>query len=222
VRRDSIFEAVATCIPSIFSYVVSAYETPSSLIYETYTLQSSEGSNKVTRWVPFSSALLSQKHFPKFHELLQQDILTTSHWVTQSKTSVVKSSSFRWKHQKLDLILIMQNVRLLSPAESRSDWMSSGLFYLEPSMDENILLGSPLYNDGFLPILNSHIASLSTMSKRLKLMSSHEAFFLYRNLLSIPKLLHLLCSSPCWETPIIANVVCSQQTTISELLNISI
>jgi len=37
VRRDSTFEAVATCIPSIFSYVVSAYETPSSLIYGTYT-----------------------------------------------------------------------------------------------------------------------------------------------------------------------------------------
>jgi len=42
VRRDSIFEAVATCIPSIFSYIVSAYETPSSMIYGTYTLQSSE------------------------------------------------------------------------------------------------------------------------------------------------------------------------------------
>jgi len=47
VCRDSIFEAVATGIHSINSYVVSAYETPSSLIYGTYTvdytLQSSEG-----------------------------------------------------------------------------------------------------------------------------------------------------------------------------------
>jgi len=98
--------------------------------------------------------------------------------------------------------------------ESRSDWSSSGLHYLEPSMAATFLLGSPLYNDGFLPILNSHSASLSTMSKRLKLMSSHEAFFLYRNSLSIPKWLHLLRSSPCWETPILANVDCSQRKTI--------
>jgi len=40
--------------------------------------------------------------------------------------------------------------------ESRSDWSSSGMHYLEPSMAATIMLGSPLYNDGFLPILNSH------------------------------------------------------------------
>jgi len=53
-------------------------------------------------------------------------------------------------------------------------------------------------------------------------MSSHEAFFLYRNSLSILKWLHLLRSSPCWETPILANVDCSQRMTISELLNVSL
>jgi len=43
VRRDCIFESVATHLPSILPYVISSYESPSSLLHGSYTLQSSEG-----------------------------------------------------------------------------------------------------------------------------------------------------------------------------------
>ena len=43
VRRDSIFEVVANKIPEILPYVISSYETSSSLYHGSFTLQSSEG-----------------------------------------------------------------------------------------------------------------------------------------------------------------------------------
>jgi len=44
------------------------------------------------------------------------------------------------------------------------------------------------------------IYMLFTISQRLLLMSGQEAFFLFKNCLTMPKWLHLLRSSPCFES----------------------
>jgi len=43
VRRDCIFESVATHLPSLLSYVISSNESPSYLLHGSYTLHSAEG-----------------------------------------------------------------------------------------------------------------------------------------------------------------------------------
>jgi len=43
VRRDCIFESVATNLSSLSRYVISSYESPSFLLNGSYTLHSSEG-----------------------------------------------------------------------------------------------------------------------------------------------------------------------------------
>jgi len=43
VRRDSIFETVASKFPELLPYVLSSYEFPASLSHGCFTLLSSEG-----------------------------------------------------------------------------------------------------------------------------------------------------------------------------------
>jgi len=89
------------------------------------------------------------------------DDITLSDTV-QNLTGEIKK--FQKEALKIGLDLNHAKCEIIGLTEFRSDWSSSGLHYLEPSMAATNLLGSPLYNDRFLPILNSHSASLSTMS----------------------------------------------------------
>jgi len=159
MRRDSIFEAVATGIPSIFSYIVLAYETPSSLIYGTYTLQSSEGVQR-TFSLAISDALY--KISCSFTAGYLDDITLSDK--VQNLTGEIKK--FQKEALKIGLDVNRAKSEIIGLTdESRSDWSSSGMHYLEPSMAATILVGLPFYNYGFLPILNSHSAFLSSMSK---------------------------------------------------------
>jgi len=76
--------------------------------------------------------------------------------------------------------------------ESRAKWHSTGLKFHEPLQSDVRALGSPIYACGFQSSMDHYCTVLIKMNARLKFMSAHEAFFLYRNYLSIPKLLHLL------------------------------
>ena len=63
------------------------------------------------------------------------------------------------------------------------------------------ILGSPILESGIKNTLSKKRSILSQMSSRLLLIGSHPALFLLRNCFSIPKLLYILRSAPCYESP---------------------
>ena len=61
------------------------------------------------------------------------------------------------------------------------------------------LLGSPLYLESAPLHLKAKAKVLDSISENLELIQPHQAFFILKNCLSIPKLTYLLCSAPCFK-----------------------
>jgi len=85
---------------------------------------------------------------------------------------------------------------------SRNIWEETDFAksFLEPSMETANLLGAPLFSEGLNTYLGQQRMTLQIISQKLLLMSGHEAFFLFKNCLTMPKGLHLLRSSSCFES----------------------
>ena len=61
------------------------------------------------------------------------------------------------------------------------------------------ILGAPIYINGCQTGVIKAVDRLLTMSGRLEYNDAHHAFFLFRNCLSMPRLLLKLRSSPCYR-----------------------
>ena len=65
--------------------------------------------------------------------------------------------------------------------------------------DTATLLGAPLFHSALSSSLRSKIHVLERLTSRLECLHAHDALFLLKNCLAIPKLMYLLCSSPAWQ-----------------------
>ena len=97
-----------------------------------------------------------------------------------------------------------------------------GKSFFEPSSAEVRLLGAPLCSQGIDSCIQFHKDNLSRVTVRLKLMSTHEALFLYKNCLSMPKWLHLLRSTPCFMSSMLAEMDIFQRESLSRLCNVAL
>ena len=90
---------------------------------------------------------------------------------------------------------------------------------VDPS--EACLLGSPLGDVASVSgTLSGKIHALEVMGDRLGYMSAHDALILLRNSFSIPKLLHILRTSPAFLSPALATYDESLQCIVSSITNI--
>ena len=64
--------------------------------------------------------------------------------------------------------------------------------------NEAILLGAPLTTAAIGPSFQPKIDALSRLTTRLNSLHAHDALYLLRNCVAIPKLLYLLRTSPTW------------------------
>ena len=67
------------------------------------------------------------------------------------------------------------------------------------SIDESIILGSPIAPQGVRSEIKSKIDSLKRMTSKLEIIDPHQAFVLLKNSFAIPKLTYLLRSSPAYQ-----------------------
>ena len=83
----------------------------------------------------------------------------------------------------------------------RPAWESSGLNFLARSVEEACLLGAPLSLVGTDEVLRQSCDQLERVRERLTKLSAHEAFFLLKNSLAIPRLQYVLRTTPsCLST----------------------
>ena len=68
--------------------------------------------------------------------------------------------------------------------------------FLFPSEAQLSLLGAPLFKEGLLPAVQEKTSKLAVLQSRLDLLCAHQALFLLKNCLGLPKLLYVLRSSP--------------------------
>ena len=86
----------------------------------------------------------------------------------------------------------------------------------------HVFLVPPLLGDvaSVSDTLSGKIHALEVMGDRLGYMSAHDALILLRNSFSIPKLLHILRTSPAFLSPALATYDESLQSIVSSITNI--
>ena len=75
----------------------------------------------------------------------------------------------------------------LAPTETAT-WHKSGLRFIITDRNDACLLGSPLSSDGVDAALKAKCAQLREVEPRLRRLASHEAFYLSKFYLAVPRL----------------------------------
>ena len=103
--------------------------------------------------------------------------------------------------------------------EFEAEITASGLGVPLRDWSEAGLLGSPLYVEGVSGVLDERCADLCRLTMRLQFLSRHESLFLLRSSLGVPRLLHVLRSSPCFLSPNVAVFDEALKTSLSKISN---
>jgi hypothetical protein len=85
-----------------------------------------------------------------------------------------------------------------------------------------VLLGAPLTLAATDRVLLKKLAELKLLCSRALLLDSHDAFFILKNCLSIPRLMYTLRSAPCYESGILHSYDSTIATALSTILNIQL
>ena len=96
-----------------------------------------------------------------------------------------------------------------------------GLSVVHP--DFATLLGSPIgSHEGVDKEIKIQLEALKIMGEQLCHLRAHDAFSLLHHAFSIPKLLYILCSSPCFSSSFLSNFDELQRDLVSEILNVTL
>ena len=91
------------------------------------------------------------------------------------------------------------------------------------SIEESIILGSPIAPQGVRSELTSKLNALRRMISRLKSIDPHQAFVLLKNSFAIPKLTYLLRSSRDFqEMDLLGDIDTTIRDSMSDIVNIEL
>jgi len=93
----------------------------------------------------------------------------------------------------------------------------------EVSRDDVLLLGSLLsYGRGMDKILEGKRSELEILSKRLPLMPRHDYLFLLSNVIAMPRLLYILRTTPCFDSPELLLYDDLLRNSLAQLINVDV
>jgi len=159
-------------------------------------------SSRVTRWVHSYSAWIEVD--PNALSLSRCD-LTVAYFDNVTLRDTIDSLGgevvdFQRRASSIRFTLNVKKCEIMGLNQvSRNMWEGTDFakFCLEPSMEVANLLGAPLFSEGLNTYLGLQHRTQQILRQRLLLMS---AFFLFKYCLTMPKWLHLLRSSPSFES----------------------
>jgi len=199
VRRDVVLECVAEHLPDLLPFVASAYAAPSRLLFGEFVIQSEEG---VQQGDPLGPLLFCLAVI-KVVEVCEGDLvvgylddLTIGGDCQRllGQVPIVEAASaslgLHLNHSKCEFVG--------EGREFREGVKNSGIGIPVVGRADAMLLGSPLMEEGLGRVLEGRQVDLQRMTDRLHYLSRHEGLFLLRSSLGVPRMLHLLRSSPCF------------------------
>ena len=224
VRRDCILEAVSEKAPELLGYVCSAYGGPSDLIFGNYTIQSAEGIQQGDPLGPLLFCLTLQPLLLDIRSEFVSGFLDDIGIGGETNMVVSDVRLLESRAESIGLLLNHDKCEIIgnSPA-NRQIWSTEEWNFKETPARAATLLGAPLSSgDAIDSALASKCSDLERMVKRLGLIPSHAALFLLKNALAIPKLLYLLRTAPCFDSPELDKYDELLKSSLSSLLNIDL
>ena len=221
IYRDKMLEAVQILAPDIYSFVYSAYSSPSFLFWGDKRLQSSEG---VQQGDPLGPLLFCLSIFRPCSQLSSELCIMYLDDITLGGTTedilhdlgIIESAAnigLTLNNHKSEIITndpVARGTLISSFPEAR---------LVDPSAAS--LLGSPLgLLNSISTALKEKVTSHQMMGDRLKYLSAHDSLLLLRNSFAIPKLLHILRTSPCFLSPFLQSYDETLRSIVSDVTNI--
>lgn len=202
IHRDVMLQEVMSHIPEVFPFVEQCYKNPSFLLFGQDIIMSERG---VQQGDPLGPALFCLS----IQNLVKKITTEYNCWYLDDGSIGGDADSVLTSLQ--DVILESKQIGLelnINKCEIFVSGHVPGLLDKILSVAPGIklvdsskwsLLGAPL-SDYAIPIcLEEKLQSLILMSSRIIDLPAHIAFFLLRNCLAIPKLMHILRCSPTWK-----------------------
>ena len=201
VRRDKVLLAVEEFIPALLPFVHSAYCVTSSLMWGSEVVKSSEGVQQGDPLGPLLFCLAIHKMCAKLKSELTVFYLDDGTLGGSREVVINDMKLIEEEASKLGLRLNRSKCELIcSDHTTRGIVLSAlpGLRVVNPEDAE--LLGSPLGDANTVDrCVNDKIKMLELMGDRLRYIHSHDAITLLRHSFAIPKMLHILRTSPCFN-----------------------
>ena len=199
IRRDAVLEATAQFAPALVPYVTSAYGSPSTLWYGNNLIESAEGLQQGDPLGPLLFCLSIHRIVCSIKSGFVSGYLDDLGVGGLVSSVITDIKSIEEQAHKVGLSLNHSKCEIISSDPSSSKALNdAGLFFSVCSPQSATLLGTPLHVDGVEDAVRSHLAAFSRAVPRLSKLSSHEALFLIKNSLAIPKLQYVLRTAPCF------------------------
>lgn len=224
VRRDAILDAVAKHLPELLPFAASTLSTPSDLQFANFTLQSEEGAQQGDPLGPlyFCLAIIDLLKALKSELVLAYlDDITLG---DDANTVLRDFLQLEASAHRLGLEINREKCEVVGHTDAtRSLFAANDITLLETSPSSVVLLGAPLSAGPHLDsLLEERRDELLLLSKRLQFMPAHDSLFLLRNILAAPRLMHLLRSTLCIDSPVLPLYDSVLRESLSETLNVDL
>ena len=226
LNRDIILQKVKEKIPSVFNLLWQAYSKPSHLFYRNNILSSETG---IQQGDPCGPALFSLgiDHIVKsLKSELNLWYLDDSNLADSPQIVLEDLQTILRELNNIGLSINSNKCELTCVNLENSESVISDFKEFLPnlkitSIEESIILGSPIAPQGVRLEITSKLNALRRMISRLNSIDPHQAFVLLKNSFAIPKLTYLLRSSKAFqENDILEEIDVTLRNSMSNIVNI--
>ena len=222
VNRECILEIVASRLPHIFNYIQSAYRLPSTLRFGEFHIKSDEGVQQGDPIGPVLFCLVLQPALTQLCSSLKVgylDDVTLGGDAAQVAEDVASIKRFS-ASVGLELNMCKCEVICHRPQEAEN------LLQQFPDMVVVVpecatLLGAPLHPAAVAPMLDVKLNFLTRIRNRLVTLQSHEALYLLKCSLAIPRLLYTLRTAACCNSDKLREFDATIRCTLAEVVNVN-
>ena len=201
LRRDCMLNAVRESAQELYHFIHSAYEKPSNLFCGGQVIHSSEG---IQQGDPLGCFLFCLTIHPLVKSLQSElrIFYVDDGTLRGHKDEVMRDlQTVESEAAKLGLQLNRHKSELIcDDIGTREAMMEEAPGLQTVKLEEAEILGAPL-GKSVDDNIQRKVEKLRLMGDRLHLLQSQDALLLLRHSFAIPKVMHILRSSPCFSSP---------------------
>ena len=226
MNRDVILQKVKEKIPSLFNLLWQAYSKPSHLFYRDNILSSETGLQQGDPGGPALFSLGINDIIIQLKSEVNLWYLDDSNMADSPQVVLEDLRLLLRELKRIGLSINGSKCELTCLNLDDSNSAISDFKELLPglkitSIDESIILGSPIAAQGVQTELNSKLNALEIMTSRLNIIDPHQAFVLLKHSFAIPKMTYLLRSSPAYQqVDLLNNFDTTIRNSMSKITNI--
>ena len=222
IRRDKMLSAVLQYAPSIFPLIHSPYSQPTSLFFGNDIIDSAEGVQQGDPLGPLLFSLTIHELVCSLKSTFRLFYLDDGTLGGQREDIVQDLHTLEGASDHLGLVLNHSKSEVIcSDPHSRNYLLAvSPDFQIVPPANAS-LLGSPIGDiQAIDSVLSTKMEALKCMGQRLSLLHSHDALCLLRNAFTLPKLLYVLRTSPCFQSSLLLALDNLQRALLESICNV--